>query len=285
MNDLADDTDDDDLLPSVRLLGHAIEAPVEGVPAYLRPHLREWLLYVFRNAEKSPPFPAFALHLRVTWSSDPHEHDEESLLDAVERQRGEAGLLDLAETALRTVVSSEEAADVLGRIFSLAGSAYTVSPDRQRIVRRVHAQAEVAVRKAVEPEGEASKHLAKAWNSAFGRDPDAQVAWQAATRAVEATAIPLLWPDPDKRGRRTLSHVVRRLRDEPAQWRLGPDVGDSSLRIATLADMLDTLTWDPQRHGADGHEPATLEQAAAMVHLAVCLVSWLRDGLLERVQP
>lgn len=249
----------------------------------MRRHLDDWL------DSSLPARPdqlgLIALRLHVTWDPDlARTSYERSLIDAAAR-KGDGAYLDLMELTLRLVADRELVlrAQALRQILSIGGSAYTVAPDNRTLTHRVEPTAYEAAVAAIGPDDEASKRLAAAWSAAFGRTPDAQHAWGEAIRAVEAALIPVIWPDPRTRGSQTLGSASAELRDHPERWRLGPTVGDPTLTPGTLHAMLSAMKYEPQRHGGDGREPATTEQAGAIVHLAVTVVSWCRAGLLARI--
>ncbi|WP_203723754.1 hypothetical protein, partial [Actinoplanes teichomyceticus] len=129
---------------------------------------------------------------------------------------------------------------------------------------------------------EAARHLAAAWDAAYGRQPDPDKAYDQAVLAVEAVACPLVCPaDP----RRTLGTVIRDLRNQSSRWRL--TIGDRLGQPAEpgrLIEML-ALLWEGQsRHaGSPNSRTQTPAEGEAAVHLAATLVQWLGHGVLYRL--
>jgi hypothetical protein len=53
--------------------------------------------------------------------------------------------------------------------------------------------------------------------------------------------------------------------------------------ITRLVTMLELVWPNPDRHGGSTQTVVTLDQAQAVVHLAVTIVQWGRAGVLQRV--
>jgi len=276
-------TDDRDAPPSVRLLGNTLATPQTGMPTYIRHHLDPYVTHGL-NAIKPEHLTLLALRLGLSW--DPYKSPRlgvsagESLVQATTQDV--AKYLDLIELLLgahKRAVNEDGADETLptaiDTILAVGGSAYAVSPDGTRLVFRNDPTVAAAAEAAVSVDDDAAQEIAIAYNYAFGREPNGQNAWAAAIRAVESALIPILWPDPSRRGKQTISSARNRLRDEPAKWR----VNHPTITLDALVAMLSALAYEPRRHGGDERPEATVRDGAAAVHLAVTLVSWLRAGI------
>lgn len=195
------------------------------------------------------------------------------LLDA-----GEANpdvYLDIIDAVLAS--SSTKYKD-LERILQDGRSAWTVAADGRSLQERVDPTAQLAIERTTRPADVVSEELRHAWSKAFGRDADASDAWDHAIKAVEAALIPVVVPRQDKPH---LGHVLGTLdrQGEGFVLRLGDTDG-----IETLVSMLRLLWPNPDRHAspAGRHAPSD-EEAKGIVHLAIAIVQWVREGLLERV--
>jgi hypothetical protein len=125
-----------------------------------------------------------------------------------------------------------------------------------------------------------SKELTEAWSRAYGRNPDPGDAWDHAIKAVEAVLRPIVCPNSSTA---TLSKVIGDLRSQAHLWSLGLRGRARDHNVAPLVEMLELMWTDPNRHGSDAPEPpATLEEARAVVHLAVTVVQWGRDDLIVK---
>lgn len=171
------------------------------------------------------------------------------------------------------------ASQQLELMLSRAGSAWRVATDGRSRQRRVSRTAVEAFMAAAPPESAAAHHLGAAWQAAYGRSPNASVAYREAVRAVEAVAAPTVEPNNAKA---TLGTVLRTLRDQSAHWELAILGSDRAPRdIAPLLAMLESL-W--QGH-SDRHAPITpipTEAAPMAVHLAITLVQWFESGSVRR---
>jgi hypothetical protein len=82
----------------------------------------------------------------------------------------------------------------------------------------------------------------------------------------------------------TLSNVIGELRAHNATvWKLNVRGRNRDNNVLPLVAMLELMWPDPNRHGAPTPEPgAKLEEARAVVQLAVMIVQWARDGQIVR---
>jgi hypothetical protein len=78
----------------------------------------------------------------------------------------------------------------------------------------------------------------------------------------------------------TLGKVLGQLRSQPHLWKLGVAGPNDDHSIEPLTGMLGLLWPNPDRHGNPAkRRTPTLEEARAVVHLAVTIVQWGRDGI------
>lgn len=159
-------------------------------------------------------------------------------------------------------------------------SAWTVSRDGRELLLRVDAAATAAFEQAVTPEDVASAELQQAWSRAYGRDADASDAWDHSIKAVEAVLAPIVVPAQDKP---QIGHVLGQLRSQGNRWRLVVPGPDQDHAVGPLVTMLQTIWPNPDRHAAGNPRVPNLDEARAVVHLAVTIVQWGRSGGLTLV--
>jgi hypothetical protein len=176
--------------------------------------------------------------------------------------------------------------DALEDALSEAGSEWRVAvrDGRAGLEKRVQPEVAVAAETAFAAGGSSGAWLSQAWTAAFGRDPDPNVAYGDAVKAVEAAAQPVVEPS---NSLATLGTMIRVIRSGPGQWELSIRPKDEDPDpVGTLIGMM-RLLWRGQRvrHGTgDESAPVKLDQAEAeaAVHLAVTLVQWFRSGSIAR---
>ena len=206
-------------------------------------------------------------------------------------------LVKVLDYALTDVMLGYEAQGIdgavkeLGRALGQAGADYVVvQPDEQwvkfRLERRTTRAAASAVRSQGSVGGNASDHLDKAWQAAFGREPTPSAAYSEAVKAVEAAAIPVVLPN-DKLA--TLGKIVGELRANPQKYatafaRDATPARDTTLSPLEVVIALADLLWVNQtdRHAVGDPQPAapvTQPQAELAVHIALTLVHTFRSAV------
>jgi hypothetical protein len=167
----------------------------------------------------------------------------------------------------------------LRRTLEAGHSAWAVAPDLSGLTRRVDPTAEAAVLQALDPAHAASNDLAAAWGSAYGHEPNASDAWDHSIKAVEHILQPVVSPNNPNA---TLGTIIRELRDGKRNFHFVLPGKDESREVEPLLAMLEMLWPNPDRHGGTKHRVPPLEEAQAVVHLAVTVVQWRRSGALTR---
>ena len=124
------------------------------------------------------------------------------------------------------------------------------------------------------PEDSASEEMRIAWANVYGRHPNPSDAWDHAIKAVEEIYRPLVVP---KQTKGTLSDVVGQLKNTPHVWHF--ELG----RIEALEAAMRLMWPNPDRHGGGDKRVPTMQEAEAVVQLAVMLVQWGRTGLLRKM--
>jgi hypothetical protein len=167
----------------------------------------------------------------------------------------------------------------LSEILQLGGSVWQVDRSGDRLIRRVDAAAAAAFEDAVSPNDVASSELQEAWVAAYGRNPDASDAWDHSIKAVEGILIPVVTPSKKKA---TLGDVVGTLDSQGSRWQLALHGHDGSRSVAPLVSMLRLMWPNPDRHGSGTSKKPSLDEAQAVVNLAVTIVQWGRTGVLSK---
>jgi len=177
-------------------------------------------------------------------------------------------------------------AEMLSGVLAIAGSAWTVGPDGKSLQLRVDETAQQQVSDALSPGDLAADALSDAWGAAFGREPNASDAWDHAIKAVEHIYVPLVVANKAKNGHAGLGDVIGQLGQNPAGWEttITVDPADPSEGVAVVRNMMRALWGNPDRHGGSPTWwPPDQAEAEVLVHLAVTLVQWGRQGVLRKV--
>jgi hypothetical protein len=270
------------------------DALVEGVPPWLVQALVEWLdehvLTEESHAGRRPVRESLQtievmLRIPLDWDSS-LDWTYQSLL-AICKDDGDK-FLSVVDWALHVLgrpgANHEAAIKHLKRLLVAGGSAWTVSPGKNCLVRRVQEEAAAAARQLIEGGSRAGRYLAEAWQHMYGRNPHPGSAYREAVRAVEAASSPVVIPDSPKP---TLGTVIKALKDAPpgkfvTVFSDNEPVVDPMTAIQGLMGLIWTNQLD--RHGtADADVPLHVspEQAEAALHAAVTLVQWFEGGVVR----
>jgi hypothetical protein len=190
----------------------------------------------------------------------------------------EERFLDVLHYTLQLPTQKEKPTEHLEALLASGRSVWRVTPDG--LERRVDPTAMQAFNAATATQGSASEELADAWSHAYGRNPDASDAWDHAIKADEAVLINVVVPNQTKP---TLGHVVQHLRTQGHLWKLLIPGPNADYSVAPLVAMLDLMWPNPDRHGnPQVRRTPTIEEARAVVQLAVAIVHWARDGQIVK---
>jgi hypothetical protein len=91
--------------------------------------------------------------------------------------------------------------------------------------------------------------------------------------------IPVVTPRKDKA---TLGDVVGSLNAQGSLWQLVLHGHDDSRDVVPLAAMLRLMWPNPDRHISGKSRKPSLDEAQAVVSLAVAIVQWARTGALSK---
>jgi hypothetical protein len=258
-----------------------------GIPAWMKVAFSEWIdvaidafqqygrvqlalvaEFDMRTQQRSPLAPTLG-GAYVSYILKQRDEDDLSL-DFAEFLLAQASDLDMEGLALR-----------LEDILEQAGSEWRVTTrdGYWALEKRVPEGVQTAVEELVAKSGSAGLLLNEAWHAAFGRDPDPELAYSKAIKAVEEAAVSVVIP---KDATATLGKVANAMRDQN-DWRLSlsDDVRNPSADV--VYKMVRAL-WSGQegRHGGNGHRAPTQEEGEEAVMLAVPLVQWFRAGSVVR---
>ena len=190
--------------------------------------------------------------------------------------------------AAAIAVLLEDSHDDVGRLEALlksSGSKWAVgirTAGRLGLVQRVPEGVQRSVERTIRASGHAGVRLARAWESAFGVNPDPSLAYSLAVKAVEDAAIPVISPNDSAA---TLGKINAQMRNT-RNWGLPLTREDEhATTSSTLLSMMKML-WAGQadRHGGH-HDPdlvITQEAAEVAVMTAATLVQWFTSGAVER---
>jgi hypothetical protein len=249
---------------------------VDGVPLHLFTPLDRWVMESRMGVERSS-WDEVALRTSTSiWNNS-----GDNLLTI-------ADLILYWRPRMWPAVRRDWAAKIaeLDRILTLGRSAWRVNARGDGLERRIEETVTTAARETIATAPPATQdHLEAAWVAVYGRNPNADLAYAEAVRAVETRICPLVQPKLTQRGKATLGTVIGDLRSNSFhRWELALSGEDGQPRdIDRLIGMLELL-WHAQvsRHGgAPKSRRQDQAEAQAAIHLAVMVVKWLDTGVLR----
>lgn len=280
----ADENDSEDL-----------EGPHEGVPSWLERSLWDWIdsFFIVTQTSGTYRFENFNDELArrvermcrvpINYSGRERVYGQPAVHRSFSDESLRLRLVDYLLAFEATPVEQDE----LNLILHEAGSVWTPGARAGSVglLRRVDESLTEAVAEAV-GHGHAGQRLARAWNSAFGLQPNPSTAYSLAIKAIEDAAKPVVTPND---AGATLGRINGQITADP-RWTLPFQRADSKYTSNdALAALLRTI-WAGQvdRHGGDvepgEQEPVavTSEAAEATVVLAVAIVHLFTTGAVTR---
>jgi hypothetical protein len=264
---------------SQRTKGAEPDGPFEGVP----PHLQHALVHWFEGIADSGSGGWFAHERKLRELASFLREGVNPNWNAADLGRAmiatalgnEEFFLDLVDGTLQ-IFRPGTAADALTRLLDIAGSVWTVAPDRQSLMKVVSDETQATYEAATSVTDEVTKEMREAWRNAFGRNGDPSDAWEHAIKALEDVLIPVVMPN---NGKATLSHVIGELGgQQAAQWEMVLPGHDKTHDVAPLVAMLRLIWPNHDRHGGTAPKRTPSEQEArAVVTLAATIVQWHRE--------
>lgn len=268
---------------SVRAGKRQPQTPYDGVPPHLVRPLVNWIKEFFvvdhYNTINPSAVRFFAIMHEVVV---PANADEGHILEKILNQSAndQDFCLDMVDSILNFGKVSAVPVQELEGSLSLGGSVWQVAPDEKSLVERLDSTANQQFILAATPDEVASAELAEAWGKAYSRNPNASDAWDHAIKAVETILIPIVCPTKNKP---TLADVAGCLKAQPNLWRLRLETNGSHGAVETLEAMLRLMWPNPDRHGGTARRTPSLEEARAVVQLAVTITQWGRTGVLSKI--
>ncbi|MEP7193532.1 MAG: hypothetical protein ABI903_11770 [Actinomycetota bacterium] len=256
-----------------------------GVRPYMSPSLLGWVWSMVRDHDLEGYVQANGGGSKLRTVYEATTMNDDLMLDVVDSILQHLPALDesgdyVTQNKLRVLVAA------LQSILADSSSAYVVDfSDGMRLVQRVDETAKEACDDLVEPVGRTSGLLKTAWSRTFSRNPDPSGSYRDAVLAVESVACDAFTPDDPQP---SLGKAVGRLRSTLETWTVATLDDQQQASAGTLLAMLETVWQNHQRHlGADGKraQPATQDEAEAVLFLAVTIVQWFERGLVKKKWP
>lgn len=260
----------------------------DGVPEWLSVPVGKWISDVFESLNYQANLSntldlLYGMLRRPMPTSGPHSAVN-NLIEAA--ANGDLDVLDACVWLTDTYTSGWDHRDRLELLLKVHGSAWTIGQnevDQPCLTRRVDPTVEVALKAEISEQGNAARHLQRAWHRVYGRNPDAGGAYREAVRAVEAAAKPVIAPTATAA---TLGTMIADLRNKPEKWTVALNESGAAPGVDLLISMCRAL-WKSQfdRHGTDDESrplDVNSDEAEAAVHLAITMVHWFRTGIVAR---
>jgi hypothetical protein len=173
----------------------------------------------------------------------------------------------------------------LERTLSDGGSMYTATDNG--IEERVDPVAKQAAVAAMQPNDHASAELSEAWSKAYGRQQDASDSWDHAIKAVEALLVPLVFPNP---GTGRIGQVIGQLDQPGSRWVLLLQFNQLSPPKNPPFTLHRGIGWNASTDLAESRSSChpnhrrtpSIEEARGVLHVAVTIVQWARDGQIVK---
>jgi hypothetical protein len=203
------------------------DSPSEGLPAWLKGPVLQWVQGSFREAgtiaEQTNALDALQLAFRLEAPLTGQAAERRNDLIRRMRQDDEFAL-DVLDWMLHhwnlfvAPWTSAGWSNTLNNLLRQGGSAWEVTAVddfASQLTRRAVGPVVEVLEQTATDAARAHAHLASAWSKLTGRNPDPSGVYREAIRAVEAVAKPIILP---KDNLATMGLMIAALRDKPEKW-------------------------------------------------------------------
>jgi len=256
----------------------------EGIPAWIRDAVRDWLSAQLANSGVRKRLFA-RLHYHGM-AADQWFDSSNLLLNDNQTLDWVDGVLNLAMVE-RPKLLAQRDAEQLENLLREGHSIWRVSGAHDGLERRQDKTVTSAAHRATESARSAgrpaaSTHLEAAWAAIYGIHPDPSKAYGEAILAVEAVAIPEIVP---RQAGATLGHVLGQLTRQGDLYELAMADKTGAHSSVEPVTSLVRLLWEGHTDRHEGNASSakiTPEAAEIAVHTAAALVQWFTTGAIRR---
>lgn len=192
--------------------------------------------------------------------------------------------LDVVDGILQVIVTSPDEIRALEQILEQSGSKWkTVRTEEgaYRLEERVDASVTEAMENLAEQEGDTSSYMKRAWNDAFGRNPNPSSAYSNTIKAIEAASWPTVTPS---NSHATLGTMIRELTDHPENFQVAINERTTNRGIDSIRQDM-SLVWEGQtdRHGTSNPVAPSQEAAEQAIFIGLSLCQQFTRDLVSHV--
>lgn len=250
----------------------------EGVPTWLRVPLGRW---IFGQIASSDPYGTIHVNSQVLQNFDLKTRNANPLTGRIDGENLTIFLqtLEASESFIlidfllsEMALGFQSDANKLKEILEKGGSVWTVGDRRgiRGLERRVGKPVQALAESLISMDDAAAQYLAVAWTNCYGLDPNPDVAFSNAVKAVEAKLLHRVSPNDSKA---TLGKALEVLRKNE-QWRLSIEPSEKRTEEDDLLFQMARTLWAGQtdRHGSSVVRNQTQREAEIAVILALAIV-------------
>lgn len=250
----------------------------EGIPAWLRLPLARW---IFGQLGSTDLYGSFRVNANLLETFDLKTRNESPLMGRITSENIAVFVQTLEAKECFVLVDFllsemgfgfQPDANELKEVLEKAGSVWTVGErsGTRGLERRVSKPVQELANSLISLDEAAAQYLAIAWKNCYGLDPNPDLAFSNAVKAVEAKLLHRVSPNDSKA---TLGKALEVLR-KSQQWRLSIEPQEKRTEEDDLLYQMARTLWAGQsdRHGSSVVRNQTQQEAEIAVTLALAII-------------